>query len=61
MGGIVMISKLTGIMLFDVAAPIAAALREAPEEKQQEVKEVLLTMANSKATKDGSLARSWNA
>ncbi len=48
-------------MLLDVAAPIVAALREAPEKKQEEVKTAILSVAESKAESDGSLILSWNA
>ena len=48
-------------MMLDVAAPIVAALREAPETKQEEVKTAILSVAKSKAESDGSLALSWNA
>ena len=48
-------------MMLDVAAPIVAALREAPEAKQEEVKTAILSAANSKAEANGSLALRWNA
>ena len=48
-------------MMLDVAAPIVAALREAPETKQEEVKAAILSAAKSKAESDGSLALPWSA
>ncbi|MCH7731717.1 MAG: hypothetical protein IIB44_04265 [Candidatus Marinimicrobia bacterium] len=38
-----------------------AALREAPEIKQEEVKTAILSVAESMAETDGSLTLSWNA
>ena len=48
-------------MMLEVAAPIVAALREAPETKQEEVKTAILSAAESMAETDGSLNLSWNA
>ncbi|MCH7764501.1 MAG: methyltransferase domain-containing protein [Candidatus Marinimicrobia bacterium] len=48
-------------MMLEVAAPIVAALREAPETKQEEVKTAILSAAESMAESDGSLNLSWNA
>ncbi len=48
-------------MMLEVAAPIVAALREAPETMQEEVKTAILSVAESKAESDGSLTLSWSA
>ena len=48
-------------MMLEVAAPIVAALREAPEKKQEEVKTAILSAAESMAESDESLNLSWNA
>lgn len=48
-------------MMLDVAAPIVAALRKAPETKQEEVKTAILSVAESKAESDGSLRLLWSA
>jgi len=48
-------------MMLDVAAPIASALRKAPEAKQIEVKEALLATVEARAKPDGSVALPWSA
>ncbi len=48
-------------MLLDVAAPIVAVLRQAPETMQEEVKTAILTSMESRAESDGSLNLLWNA
>jgi len=48
-------------MMLDVAAPIVGALREAPEQEQEEAKTAILSAAESRANSDGSLALAWSA
>ena len=48
-------------MMLEVAAPIVAVLRKAPETQQKEVKTAILSAAESMAETDGSLNLSWNA
>jgi hypothetical protein len=48
-------------MMLDVAAPIVAALSQASEAKQAEVKAALLAAAEAQAKPDGSIVYPWSA